>query len=79
MSKCIPFKIGSGYGFLCMSETDFNCPKCTCLHQEADYYSQLDKSKRGFIYKKCKGCGTKLGITSDFKGDVQVWIKDNEN
>jgi len=79
MSKCIPFKIGEGVGILTLCETDFNCPKCGYLYHEKDYYSQLYNSKRGLIYKQCKGCKTKLGITSDIKGDIHVWIKDEEN
>lgn len=65
-------------GILTISDTDFNCPKCECPHTEDDYYNQLHKSKDGLIYKKCKGCKTKLGITSDIRGDIQVWVKDEE-
>jgi len=78
MSKCIPFKIGSGYGFLCLSETDFNCPVCGYKYTEDDYYKQLNKSEYGIIYKKCKGCKTKLGITTDIRGDIRVWLKSEE-
>lgn len=62
-------------GFITMSDTDFKCPKCECPHTESDYYNRLYKSSKGLIYKSCKGCKTKLGITSDIRGDVRVWIK----
>lgn len=65
-------------GFATLVDVDFNCPACTCPHEESDYYEQLAKSKTGLIYKKCKGCKNKLGITSDIKGDVVVWLKDEE-
>jgi len=78
MSKCIRVQIGESSGILCMSETDFKCPKCGCPYHEEDYYSQLYKSKRGLIYKSCKGCKTKLGITTDIRGDVRVWLKEEE-
>lgn len=57
-------------------KTAFKCPKCECPHVENDYYNALSKSK-GLIYKACKGCKTKLGITTDIKG-VVVWLKENE-
>lgn len=78
MSKCIPFQIINGYGILCMSETDFRCPKCGYLHKEADYYYRLEKSKYGLIYKQCKGCKTRLGITPGYNGDIYVWEKSTE-
>lgn len=61
-----------------MVDVDFNCPKCECPHTEEDYYSRLYKSKNGLIYKACKGCKTKLGITTDIRGDVRVWLRDDE-
>ena len=65
-------------GILSMVEVDFKCPKCECPHSESDYYDRLYKSKHGLIYKQCKGCKTKLGITTDFKGDVVIWLKEDE-
>ena len=59
-------------------EMDFKCPKCECPHGEEDYYSRLDKAKRGYIYKQCKGCKTTLGISFDYKGAV-VWLKEEED
>lgn len=67
-----------GNAIISMSESDFKCPKCECPHSEEDYYGRLYKSKSGLIYKSCKGCKTKLGITSDIRGDVRVWLKENE-
>jgi hypothetical protein len=59
-------------------EVDFKCPKCGCPHSEEDYYNRLNKSKRGLIYKACKGCKSRLGITVDMMGDVVVWLKEDE-
>jgi len=65
-------------GFLTMCDTDFNCPKCNHKHTEDFWYDRLCKSKNGVIYKKCKGCKTLIGITTDMKGDVRVWLKERE-
>jgi len=59
-------------------EVDFNCPKCNYGYTEKDYSEGLYNSKRGLIYKSCKGCKTKLGITTDMLGDVHVWLKEDE-
>jgi len=77
MSNCKSIQIGDSHGIICLCKTDFNCPKCGCLHTEDDYYNQLDKSKHGLIYKKCKGCKTKLGISSDYKSNVVVWGRED--
>ena len=74
MAHSIPIK----NGIITLVETEFNCPICTISHDEGFYYKQLSNSKRGFIYKKCSGCGEVLGITSDIKGDVVVWLKNEE-
>lgn len=72
------YTIAINKGLISMSYTDFKCPKCECQHTESDYYKRLYKSSKGIIYKSCKGCKTKLGITSDIRGDVQVWVKETE-
>jgi len=59
-------------------EAKFKCPKCECPHKEEDYYEKLSKSKTFVSYQKCKGCKTKLGISSDIMGDVVVWLKEDE-
>ncbi len=59
-------------------DVDFKCPKCECPHNEDDYYDRLYKAKKFYIYKNCKGCKTKLGISTDIKGDVVVWLKEEE-
>jgi len=46
-------------GIISMVYVDFKCPKCECPHSEKDYYDRLYKSKRGLIYKQCKGCKAK--------------------
>lgn len=74
MSKTIFF----AGAIVTLAETDFTCPKCECPHTEADYYDRLYKSKQGLIYKACKGCKTKLGITYAITGDTVVWLKEDE-
>lgn len=63
---------------LSLVDIAFKCPKCECPHSEDDYYDRICKSKHGLIYKQCKGCKSKLGITTDIRGDVVVWLKENE-
>jgi len=65
-------------GILSMVDLDFKCPKCECPHSESDYMQRLLNSKTGLIYKRCKGCKVKLGITTDIRGDVRVWLKEDE-
>jgi len=74
---CITTNIGTDRAILCISKVDFRCPVCDRLYTEKDYYKRLDKSKSGVIYKKCS-CGTTLGVTVDYRGDVRVWRKDEE-
>lgn len=64
-------------GFLKISKTDFNCPKCDKLHEEKDYYKRLYKSKGGLISIRCKLCNQKIFITSDYQGDISIWIDSN--
>jgi transposase-like protein len=65
-------------GIITMAITDFDCPKCTCPHDESDYYEKMRKSTNGFIYISCKGCKRKIGITTDIRGDTRVWMKEDE-
>jgi hypothetical protein len=65
-------------GLITFCNADFKCPVCECPHTEDDYYKTIQKSKHGLIYKQCKGCKTKLGITYDMRGDVVVWEKSTE-
>lgn len=62
-------------GILSLVDTDFNCPKCSAKYTEDFYYKALNKSKKTYIYKKCLVCSAKMGISSDIKGDVVVWLK----
>lgn len=62
-------------GILCMCKDEFNCPKCGKFYEGKFYEDQLEKSKKFWITKTCTNCKTKLGISTDFKGDVVVWIK----
>lgn len=61
-----------------IAKTDFNCPVCNKQYEEKDYYRQLYNSKKHFIYKTCKGCNNKLGISSNIIGNVVVWEKSKE-
>jgi hypothetical protein len=74
MSKTIFF----AGAIITLAETDFACPKCECPHTEDDYYDRLYKSPQCLIYKACKGCKTKLGITYAMNGDTVVWLKEDE-
>ena len=59
-------------------KVDFDCPKCKTRHFEQDYYDKMHKSKNGLIYRSCKNCKDKLGITTNMMGDVVVWLKSEE-
>ena len=72
------FSINVPNGIASLVRVDFKCPKCECPHSEEDYSYRLYKSKHGLIYKQCKGCKTKLGITTDIRGDIRVWLKEEE-
>lgn len=65
-------------GFLTLSTTSISCPKCGQGYDESDYYRRLDNSASGMIYMKCKGCGSMLGVTANYKGDVVCWLKKDE-
>lgn len=66
-------------GFITLVDVDFRCPSCNQEHNEDDYYKKLSESSNGHIYKKCKGCKETIGITTDMKGDVKVWLKSQED
>ena len=63
-------------GILTLSNNEFNCPKCNFTHDSEEYYDKICEKR--LIYIKCKNCKTKLGLTSDIKGDIQVWEKSKE-
>lgn len=75
----MPQQVVIGDVLVTIIDVDFKCPKCECPHQEDDWYPRYKKSKNGLIYRNCKGCKTKLGITTDIKGDVRVWLKEDES
>lgn len=76
--KNMGYSIRIPNGIISMVDVGFKCPKCECPHSEEDYYDRLYKSKHCLIYKQCKGCKTKLGITTNIRGDVHVWLKEDE-
>lgn len=78
MGQSIPFKMGNDHGILSLVDTDFQCPDCGQVHSEDDYFARMQKSKYGLIYCKCKQCRVMLGVTTDMRGDVKVWIKSEE-
>jgi transcription elongation factor Elf1 len=59
---------------ICIPDTDFKCPECGHQYHADDYEERLYKAKKTWITKKCKSCGIKMSITTDFKGDVVVWL-----
>lgn len=65
-------------GIISLVETEFNCPNCTCHHEEDDWYGKYRKAAGHVLYMNCKGCKTKLGITLDMRSDVVVWLKEEE-
>lgn len=67
-----------GGALVSLVETDFQCPECKEKYGEDFYYKALQKSKYGIIYRTCKRCGIKMGISSDMRGDVIVWDKTTE-
>lgn len=63
-----------------MCDVDFNCPWCEYAYTAEWYEEQLNKSKHGLIYKACKICKKKIGITfCPLMGDVVVWLKEKES
>lgn len=65
-------------GTASLVETAFKCPTCECLHTEEHYYKRLERAAKCFVYIRCKGCRQVIGVTSDIRGDVQVWMKKDE-
>ena len=63
---------------LSMCYTQFECPHCEYKYDVEWYEKQLQKSKNQLIYKACKICKKKIGITYDMMGDVTVWLKEKE-
>jgi phage FluMu protein Com len=55
---------------ICCYETEVTCPHCSRVDNGEAWEEALQKSKRGYIYRKCPGCGRKLFITSDMTGDL---------
>ncbi len=74
--KLVPSPKGGGV-MLSRLTTEFDCPVCTKHHDEDFYYNRLVNSQKGFIYKKCSGCKTVLGIALGYTS-VHVWIQDEE-
>ncbi len=67
-------------GYLTMSDVDFKCPKCQHQHIESDYEKRLQKAEEMYIYVNCKNrkCGVKIGVATNYKGDVVAWLKSEE-
>lgn len=60
-------------GIICLVKTDFVCPCCSKQYTEDDYFERLRNSKNGYIHKKCKVCGIRMGISYNITGDTVVW------
>lgn len=65
-------------GTISIVDTDFRCPACQERYDQEWYYKALYNSKWGFIYKTCRRCGERLGISSNIRGDTVVWLKSTE-
>lgn len=67
-------------GYLRINDVDFKCPKCEHQHVESDYEKRLEKSEKMYIYIYCKNkeCGVKIGVATNYKGDVVSWLKSEE-
>lgn len=61
--------------FLNIPITDFKCPNCDHQYSAGFYLDQLEKNNEGQIYKVCRYCRKKIGITTDYMGNVAVWMK----
>lgn len=61
-----------------LAKTEIDCPNCKKVYNEDFYYKQLQKSDKGFIYKKCKECKEIIGISSNMMGDSVSWLKKDE-
>lgn len=59
-------------GLLSMYETAFVCPICERPDDGVEFSEALHKSKRGYVYKKCKGCKRKLFVCCHINGDLFV-------
>jgi len=65
-------------GIITLTKTDCECPECKTIYDEDFYYNQLCKSKKGFIYKTCKKCKSKIGLSFNMMGDTVSWLKKDE-
>jgi len=67
-------------GFLTINDVDFKCPRCGHQHIESDYDKRLEKAEEMHIYINCKNrkCGVKIGLATNYKGDVVAWLKSEE-
>ncbi len=74
----MPESICMAGAIISLARVDFKCPACEYPYEEKDYFTRLNNSKHGFIYKTCKGCKEKIGIAIDMQGDVAVWLKKEE-
>ena len=57
-------------GIVHIGESKADCPYCTRHIEFEEVEIQMNKSKDGYIRKKCKGCKRFIGITSDIRGDI---------
>lgn len=71
---CIPIKDG----IICLAKTDFNCPACGYEYTDNKYSERIQKSKRGYIYLNCEKCGTRIGISANYKSEIDSWCKSDE-
>jgi len=60
-------------GILHIAESLVGCPQCTRHIGIDEVDEKLERSKKGYIRHKCKGCKRFIGITSDIKGDIVTY------
>lgn len=63
-------------GFLTIADTDAFCPNCKnkIQYRKKDLTDYDDT----YVYKICKGCRKKVGISTDYMGDIVTWLKTEE-
>ena len=63
-------------GFITMPDViDAECPSCKTI---MTYNSFADKLSIDPVYKVCKSCRQKIGISVDYKGNTVTWLKKEE-
>lgn len=62
-------------GIICIAKTEYTCPKCNHIHEGSQVAERLETSKRGYLFRTCQGCGERLVVASNIRGDLQAWLR----